>query len=297
MSYSTDYTLKPHKFANLLRPLTEPELSNLERDIKEHGVKNPVWLYQGKILDGRNRFKIAKKLKLKFPTRTLGEKQGDEAAIRFVIREQIGRRNLSEAQRAAFVAEVSQLKLGLGETKTGQKPPESLEGVSAETSAPSSLDDRAKLADVSRATQSRVEVAIQDPELKQGILNGELSANEAYREHRKRTAPKPAHEEEGFISRKAASQTDKLRDTIAQLTDERNRLREANRKQEQELDHLNDRLTLLEAETGSQDQLRLIQKWQNKAGENLATKNRIMNELNHWKRAAKALAKKHGEKI
>ena len=49
-----------HELANE-HPLMEgDEFDNLVEDIRKHGILDPIMLYQGMILDGRNRYRAAK---------------------------------------------------------------------------------------------------------------------------------------------------------------------------------------------------------------------------------------------
>src|ERR1035437_1850242 len=51
-----------HPLAELFPPFTDYELGELRRDIKMNGLKKPITLYEGKILDGIHRFKICQEL-------------------------------------------------------------------------------------------------------------------------------------------------------------------------------------------------------------------------------------------
>lgn len=48
-------TLEFHPLANVLPLLEGAEFDRLVADIAEHGLHNPITVYDGKILDGRNR--------------------------------------------------------------------------------------------------------------------------------------------------------------------------------------------------------------------------------------------------
>ena len=50
--------MEPNGFDSLLPPLSTEEFSALEADIKEHGVRHPVFIDEkGDVLDGRHRLK------------------------------------------------------------------------------------------------------------------------------------------------------------------------------------------------------------------------------------------------
>jgi hypothetical protein len=52
--------LEPHPFAALFPELPAEGLALLVRDIKERGQIEPIILYKGLILDGRNRYRACK---------------------------------------------------------------------------------------------------------------------------------------------------------------------------------------------------------------------------------------------
>jgi ParB-like chromosome segregation protein Spo0J len=54
--------LEPHPLAALFPPIPEEELAELGRDIALHGQLEPIALYQGKILDGVNRYKACRRM-------------------------------------------------------------------------------------------------------------------------------------------------------------------------------------------------------------------------------------------
>lgn len=104
----------PHQYANLFPMMTEAEVSALSADIAEHGLRHPIVLYQGQILDGRNRSLACKRAGVE-PTFT--EYQGDDP-LGLVISLNIQRRDLTAAQRAIVAARVW---IANGDAKPGRK--------------------------------------------------------------------------------------------------------------------------------------------------------------------------------
>ena len=45
--------LQFHELADVFPLLPEAELDSLTEDIRQHGLREPIVLYQGKVLDGR----------------------------------------------------------------------------------------------------------------------------------------------------------------------------------------------------------------------------------------------------
>src|SRR5262245_38989950 len=101
----TNKLLEFHPFANVFPLLNGDDFKKFLADIEAHGLSEPViTLYEGKILDGRNRFR-ANTLRLKRETRC-EEFKGDKAAgLAFVISKNIHRRQMTaKGKRDAIAA-------------------------------------------------------------------------------------------------------------------------------------------------------------------------------------------------
>ncbi len=97
---------KFHKVANLL-PLHKAEIEEMAKDIKKNGLLDPIILYQGKILDGRQRYLACKKIG-KMPTYC--ELDSDiKDIVSFVISKNLKRRHLSLAEKAIVIGEAAAL--------------------------------------------------------------------------------------------------------------------------------------------------------------------------------------------
>ena len=95
---SLHLTIDP-EFANKIPPLREEELEQLEENILADGVViNPLIVWDGVIVDGHNRYRILQKHpEIQFTTY---EKQFSDryAAIAWICKNQLGRRNLTPQQ-------------------------------------------------------------------------------------------------------------------------------------------------------------------------------------------------------
>lgn len=94
--------MKPLKideeFKNLLPPLTDDERSELESDIKKHGVLSPIITWNGFIIDGHNRYEICQRNGIEIPATKELEFANKSDAMDWIIRHQTGRRNLTRSQ-------------------------------------------------------------------------------------------------------------------------------------------------------------------------------------------------------
>lgn len=97
-----------HPLANIFPLLEGHGFDELVSDIKAHGVREPIWRYDGRILDGRNRFRAATVAGVECPSREYLGKSPAE----FVVSLNLHRRHLSESQRAMVSARLSNMERG-----------------------------------------------------------------------------------------------------------------------------------------------------------------------------------------
>jgi N6-adenosine-specific RNA methylase IME4 len=97
-----------HEIANIFPMLGDSELQSLADDIKANGLQQPITLYQGKILDGRNRYLACAKAGAQA---TFTHYQ-DKNPIQWVVSQNLHRRHLTESQRATAAAKIETLKRG-----------------------------------------------------------------------------------------------------------------------------------------------------------------------------------------
>jgi len=91
-------------------PLTTEEYAQLRDNIQRDGLLEPItiWAEQsGTILDGHNRYAICQELGIGFRTKALSF-LGIEAAKLWILEHQVGRRNLTDDQRAIIWNDIRQ---------------------------------------------------------------------------------------------------------------------------------------------------------------------------------------------
>src|SRR6516164_5485567 len=95
-------TLDPHPFSAMSPSISDDDFGKLAADIKRNGLHQPIMRYQGKILDGNNRYRACELVKI---VPKFAEFTGDDAAARnYVISANIHRRHLSPDQRREIIA-------------------------------------------------------------------------------------------------------------------------------------------------------------------------------------------------
>lgn len=143
-----------HPLADIFPLITGAEFEALRDDIAAHGVREPVILFEGAILDGRNRYRASQAAGVDCP---MTEYRGDDAAA-FVVSLNIHRRHLTESQRAMAAAKLANLAHG-GNRRVEQVANLQLEAPSLPTfepeapkAAPVSQSEAARLLNVSPRT-------------------------------------------------------------------------------------------------------------------------------------------------
>ncbi len=94
---------EPHPIADIFPMLSNDELNVLADDIKANGLEVPITLFEGKILDGRNRFQACM---IADVDATFVEYTGDDP-LQFVVSHNLHRRHLNESQRAMAAARIA----------------------------------------------------------------------------------------------------------------------------------------------------------------------------------------------
>ena len=94
-----------HDVANMFPLMADDEYQALVEDIRAHGLREPIWTHEGKIIDGRNRYRACVELGIE-PRFRAWHGQGSLGA--FVVSLNLQRRHLSSSQKAVIALEVEQ---------------------------------------------------------------------------------------------------------------------------------------------------------------------------------------------
>ena len=97
-----------HPIADIFPLLDGPAMEALIDDIRERSQQEPIWLYEGKIIDGRNRYLACQRLGHEARTKDFT----GEDPIGFVLGANLHRRHLSESQRAMVAAKLANMSVG-----------------------------------------------------------------------------------------------------------------------------------------------------------------------------------------
>lgn len=152
-----------HPLANIFPMITGKEFDDLVTDVRAHGVREPVVLYEGMILDGRNRFSASQ---IAGVEPAFIEYQGEDP-VAYVISLNLHRRHLNESQRAMVAAKLADMP--------NHRPAD--KGANLHTSA---AEAGAKLNVSERTVKTAKKVqATGTPELQQSVESGAVSVSAA----------------------------------------------------------------------------------------------------------------------
>lgn len=168
------------EFKKLIPALTGEEFKQLEANILSEGIRDPLVLWKGYLVDGHNRYAIATEHGLDYKTVNKEFKDSNEVK-EWMILNQFGRRNLSNYQRSV-------LALQLEEVFSAKAKERMLSGTPVLKSEQGrTIEKIADVANVGKDTIAKVKKieAVATPEVKAQLSTGELSINQAYQEIKK----------------------------------------------------------------------------------------------------------------
>jgi ParB-like chromosome segregation protein Spo0J len=180
--------MKNHPIADVWPMMDEAKLAELADDIRKNGQLVPVWLYEGKILDGRNRWAACKIAGFEPKTK---EYTGDEPTA-FAVSLNDRRRHMNKGALAAVAAELEpffaadakrrQQKAGK-EHGRGQKVVEKVPQPIDTKPSPKAREEAAKSVGVNdRYVSDAKKVKQEAPEVFERLKAGKITLQDAKRE-------------------------------------------------------------------------------------------------------------------
>ena len=183
------------EFKKLIPPLTKEEYKQLEDNCLEEGIREKIILWNNYIIDGHNRYNIAKQWNLEFETESKSF-SSEEAVKEWMILNQFGRRNLSNYQRSVLALELEEVfsKKAQERMLSGNPVLKSEQG--------RTIEKIGKVASVGKDTITKVK-KIQEKapeEVKAKLRTGEVSINAAYKEIKKEEKKEAIKEERRILA-------------------------------------------------------------------------------------------------
>ena len=221
------------EFQSLIPPLTIDEYNQLEQNLITDGIRDPLVIWNGILIDGHNRYDISQKHNLEFKTIEMQFDNRDDVKI-WIINNQLGRRNLLPAVRIklAMVAEpiiaakkkensIANLKQNqttdtdICRSRTPEKEISSKEKKKIERQNATNYQV-AQIAGVSDKSVERYKKIQQKaaPEVVAKVDSGEMSINEGYKQVKQAEKQQRAEEK---AERKSFTLEDEMPDDVCKL--------------------------------------------------------------------------------
>lgn len=184
--------LQAHPAAEFFPPMTEEQYATFKTDIESNGLREDIWLYEGRILDGRNRYRACMELGITPRFRTYS---GDSPTA-FAWSLNGERRHLTNGQRAAIGVEMlpalreEAKQRQLAGLKRGLVIPVPPAVGERDTKKQEAVEAAAQIVKAS-ATNIQYAKAVRerDPEVFDRLKRGELNVFTAYRHVKEKPAP------------------------------------------------------------------------------------------------------------
>lgn len=171
------------EFESLIPPLSAEEFQQLEENCLRDGIRDAliVWEQDGNdiLIDGHNRFRIVgKHPTIQFNIKRMEFANRDEAKL-WIIRNQLGRRNLNPFSRSELAIQGKEL---IAKKAKERQSTHTEQGYQKSDKAEHTAKELAKIAGVSHDTIHKVETIKKsgDKKLIEEVRNGDVSINKGY---------------------------------------------------------------------------------------------------------------------
>jgi len=199
-----------HPLCTLFPRLSGTEFDSLCADIKNNGLRNPIVIHEGMILDGGNRYRACIEIGIEPDFVEFGGGN----LVSFVLSVNLHRRHMTTGQQAAIVSSAQDW----AKAQTVGKPK------SGNVTGLDRVEDRMAQSGASDKTQRMADkVAKADPELSRQVAHGEISLPKAIRS----ITPQKAEQEEDAEYDEKEQIIHELKDTVVSLDEENTRLKDA----------------------------------------------------------------------
>lgn len=177
-----DYTtekLVAHEVANIFPMMGDEDYNALVLDIKKNGLMENIWLYEGKIIDGRNRYKACLEAGIKPMFR---EYEGKGSLVSFVLSLNLKRRHLDAGQKALVALKLLPFLSAEAKERLGHNQYTSSTQLFEESKTSEAAEQAGKLVGVNR--QYIHEAKKMSDEESKNILSGKQKFAKVVKEHK-----------------------------------------------------------------------------------------------------------------
>jgi len=174
------------EFKQLIPELAVGEYQKLEASLIKEGCRDALVVWNGTLLDGHNRYEICTKHSIPFKTVAI-EADGRAAAKEWILRNQLGRRNLTPYMLGVLALKLEESIAARAKAKQqGGQGGVLLKPKSAEANPIETRKEVAKLAGIGKTQIEQIKIIEKEatPEQKADLAKGNKKVNTVYRELR-----------------------------------------------------------------------------------------------------------------
>jgi hypothetical protein len=174
------------QFESLIQPLSAQELGLLTEQILRDGCREPLSVWKTEddqriLLDGHNRYKICGEHKRDFQTINIKLDSREQAKL-WILEHQVGRRNLTDDQRAVIWNEIREQRVVVSRAKQLEDARAAKAGTPTEAKTTPTERTRAAVAEESKIPESKLRTVQQlkktNPKLYEDVRTGRVTLRE-----------------------------------------------------------------------------------------------------------------------
>jgi 16S rRNA G966 N2-methylase RsmD len=178
------------EFKKLIPALTAEEFKQLEENILKDGIRDPLVLWNGYLIDGHNRYQIAFKHGLEY--KTIDKEFDSELGVKiWMVKNQFGRRNLQDFVKGELITTLEDLEKQKGKEKQLQTLKQGVDipvlSIIDKTEKHNTQKIVAEKLGWSTGKKAQFDVVVKKApeEIKAQLRTGEVSINQVYQDIKK----------------------------------------------------------------------------------------------------------------
>ena len=174
------------EFKKLIPPLTTEEYKQLEDNCLEEGIREKIILWNNYIIDGHNRYNIAKQWNLEFETESKNFNSEDDVIL-WMIDNQNGRRNLTDGWKYKLQQRKKEILKKKHENERQERRVSNVDTLEKKSESGRTRKEIAKSLNWSTGKVAMADVVFKKatPEIEEKVLKNEITINQAYKEIKK----------------------------------------------------------------------------------------------------------------
>ena len=169
-----------NEFRTLIPPLTKEEFDQLEANCLENGIQDSLKVWNGVLVDGHNRHEIAQKHGLEFKTEEMEFTSRGDAKL-WIIRNQLGRRNLDKWQRFDLAKSLEEIEKRKAKERQGTRTDLNIVENFPQSKTRDVMGEKIGVSGKTYGKMKAIDES-NNEEVKRKVRNREMSIDKAYRE-------------------------------------------------------------------------------------------------------------------